>query len=142
MLVTFNVIPASDILMIIPFLKELNHHKVEDDVLKKRVLEMVQQSYECIGIYDAEKLIGICGLWFQTRHYAGKSVETDHIYIKDEFQNKGIGKQLFKFVEAYAHTKNCNWIELNTYVSNYPSHKFYYNQGFIIKGYHFVKEIN
>ncbi|MGV6829329.1 MAG: GNAT family N-acetyltransferase [Flavobacteriales bacterium] len=140
--IIFKIIPTSEIEAILPFLKQLNRNRIEVETLHKRVLEMVQQSYECIGIYHAKKLIGICGLWFQTRHYAGKSVETDHIYIDEAYQSKGIGKQLFHFIEEYAHTKKCNWIELNTYVSNTPSHKFYYNLGFEIRGYHFVKEIN
>ena len=110
-------------------------------ILNQRILEMANQSYECIGIYNSNHLIGICGLWYQTRHYAGKSVETAHIILDKKFRNKGIGDMLFQFDYDYAKEKECKWVELNTYVSNYPSHKFYYNQGFVIKGYHFIKEL-
>lgn len=140
--IIFKIIPTSEILVITPFLKKFGDPTISIETLKQRVLEMSQQSYECVGIYDSEKLIGICGLWYQTRHYAGKSVETDHVFIEEEYQSKGIGKQLMDFVESHTLTKNCNWIELNTYVTNTASHKFYYNQGFVIKGYHFIKKIN
>ena len=33
-------------------------------------------------------------------------------------------------------------VELNTYVTNDRSHKFYFNQGYSILGYHFQKELN
>ncbi len=138
----FKRIPASEILIITPFLEELGDFKIPKEVLKERILEMASQSYECIGIYDADTLIGVCGLWFQTRHYAGKSVEADHIIIDKAYRSKGIGDLLFSYIYTYAKTKNCRWVELNTYVNNYPSHKFYYNQGFVIKGYHFIKELD
>ena len=49
---------------------------------------------------------------------------------------------IFYFVVDYAKKKSCNWVELNSYVHNFPLHKFFYNQGFVAKGYHFVKELN
>ncbi|MGJ8667477.1 MAG: GNAT family N-acetyltransferase [Patiriisocius sp.] len=141
MTANFAIIPSSEILKIIPFLSILNDHKISEAILKERVLEMSTQNYECIGISYDEKLIGICGMWFQTRHYAGKSVEVDHVVIEENFRGKKIGDQLMQFVYNYAKSKKCRWVELNTYVHNFPSHKFYYNQGFVAKGYHFVKEL-
>ena len=45
------------------------------------------------------------------------------------------------WIENYVKGKGYEAIELNTYVQNYPSHKFYYNLGFEILGYHFLKKI-
>ena len=141
MKIVFRIIPSSDILIIIPLLRKLGSEDVSEEDLRERVLEMAQQNYECIGIYDKEKLMGICGMWFQTRHYAGKSMEVDHVIIDDTYRNHGIGGQMMEFVYNYARKKSCKWVELNTYVHNFPSHKFYYNQGFVAKGYHFVKAL-
>jgi len=139
--IRFEIIPAKDILKIIPLLKELGEHSISEEVLIERTLEMSEQNYECIGVYDQDSLVGICGMWFQTRHYAGKSVEVDHVVINDNYRNAGIGNKLMEFVYEYAEKKECNWVELNTYVSNFPSHKFYYNQGFVARGYHFTKNL-
>lgn len=140
--ITIRIIGEKDIFIIIPLLQKLGNFSVSEDLLKERLLQMITQNYECLGVYDAEKLIGICGLWFQTRHYAGKSVELDHVIIDESARNGGIGKHLMEYVYKYTKEKSCNWIELNTYVHNFPSHKFYYNQGFVAKGYHFVKELS
>ena len=139
--IDFQKIPSKDILIILPLLRKLGSENVGDVLLRERLLEMVDQHYECIGLYEENKLIGICGMWFQTRHYAGKSMELDHVIIDDTHRSKGVGGLLMEFVYAYAKEKSCKWIELNTYVHNFPSHKFYYNQGFVAKGYHFVKEL-
>ena len=140
--ISFQIIPDEDILIIIPWLQKIGDYTISEADLKERTLEMIQQNYECIGIYKENTLIGICGAWFQTRHYAGRSMEVDHVIIDESMRNKGIGERLMKFVYTYAKSKQCRWVELNTYVHNFPSHKFYYNQGFVAKGYHFVKELD
>ena len=140
--ISIRIIEANDILNILPLLQKLENYSVPEEVAKERILEMSNQNYECLGVYDGDTLIGICGLWFQTRHYAGRSLEVDHVIIEDSYRNLGVGKMLMEFVYEYARKKSCNWVELNTYVHNFLSHKFYYNQGFVAKGYHFVKELN
>lgn len=139
--ISIKIIPSSDILSILQLMQKLENYSISEEVSKERIQEMATQNYECLGVYDTDTLIGICGLWFQTRHYAGRSLEVDHVIIEDSYRSLGIGKMLMEFVYDYARKKSCNWIELNTYVHNFPSHKFYYNQGFVAKGYHFVKEL-
>lgn len=139
--ISFHIITTSEIFVILPLLKKLGNDTVPEELLKERLLEMVKQNYECVGIYDDKKLIGISGLWFQTRHYAGRSIEMDHVIIDDAYRSHGIGKMLIEYVSVYAQKKHCKWIELNSYVHNFPSHKFFNNQGFKAKGYHFVKEL-
>lgn len=139
--ISIRIIEAKEIVSILPLLQKLGNYSVSEEVLKERVKEMTQQNYECLGVYDLDELIGTCGLWFQTRHYAGRSLEMDHVIIDDSYRNHGIGKMMIEFVSDYAKKKSCNWIELNSYVHNFPSHKFFYSQGFVAKGYHFVKEL-
>ena len=135
----FALIPTSEILTILPLLVELGSADISEAIREARVLEMAAQNYECVGLYDNKKLIAICGMWFMTRHYAGKSIEADHVIITEGYQGKGLGKKLMQWVYDYAKSKDCLWIELNTFVHNFPSHKFYYNEGFVSKGYHMVK---
>lgn len=139
--IDIRLIKPSEILTILPLVSILGDFKISEAVLKERILEMASQNYACAGIYDDEALIGCSGLWFQTRHYAGRSIEMDHVIVLDSYRNQGIGAKLLDFVYDYAKEKACRWVELNTYVHNFASHKFYYNHGFVAKGYHFVKEL-
>lgn len=137
----FEILDTTDILRIVPLVEKLNDFKVPKAVLEARFLEMATQNYECAVVFDTTKIIGVCGLWFCTRHYAGKTVEVDHVYIEELYRGKGVGKQFFKWIYDYVKRKNCNTVELNTYVNNFASHKFYYNEGFEILGYHFLKKL-
>ncbi len=139
--ITIRIIPTPDILNALPLLMLLNNEETKE-VLSQRLIEMSTQNYECVGVYDETELIGIAGLWFQTRHYSGRSIEPDHVVISEEYRNQGIGKKLFSWIDQYAKEKGYEAVELNTYVRNTASHKFYYNEGYEIMGFHFVKRIS
>ena len=141
MSILIKVLPKGEILDVIPLMMEYTKSKTAEEVLKERFLEMASQNYECAVMYDGNKLIGLAGMWFMTRHYSGKSMEPDHVYIADGYRGRGLGKRFFDWMHDYAKSKGCNSSELNTYVQNYPSHKFYYNEGYEIYGYHFFKTL-
>ena len=131
----------TDINTFLPLVQELMEHSVEEELLKARFAEMFEHRYECHGIYVDDTLAGVFGLWFATRHYAGKTCEADHVFIVPEYRGKGLGKQVFKWIYDYAKAKGCETSELNAYVHNFPSHKFYLNEDYVIKGYHFLKKL-
>jgi GNAT superfamily N-acetyltransferase len=137
----FQIIQKEFISEIIPLIQEFTDNKFPNDILEIRFNEMFIQNYECIGVFKGNMLIGLCGLWFQTRHYAGKSCEPDHVYIQPEYQGLGLGNKMFDYVEKYCKEKGCESLEINTYVQNTSSHKFYYNLGYKILGYHFFKDL-
>lgn len=137
----FKIILNDNLDQIIPLVYELSEAKVSAELLKSRFNEIRHQNYECAGVFLDDELIGVSGLWFCTRHYVGKSVELDHVYIKPEFRDNGIGKQFMAWIYNYVKEKGCTSVELNTYVQNFSSHKFYNNEGFEALGYHFLKKI-
>lgn len=137
----FNKILKKDISLVLPFVQELGDYQVDKALLAERFEEMFEQNYECFGVYFQEQIIGVFGMWFMTRHYAGRSCEVDHVFIKPEYQSKGLGKQIFKFIFDYSKKKGCETSELNSYVHNFKSHKFYMNHDYVIKGYHFLKKL-
>ncbi|MEE9409259.1 MAG: GNAT family N-acetyltransferase [Polaribacter sp.] len=138
-MITIRLIEHENILTILPLLSKVNT-KTPKDLLIERVLEMSNlPNYECAGLFIDDKLVGISGLWYSTRHYVGKTVEPDHVIIDGTYRGQGLGKQFFNWIDQHVKNKGCESIELNTYVSNSKSHKFYYNEGYDIYGFHFLK---
>ena len=134
-----QIINEKKIETIIPLLTKLNS-KTPLKTLTERVLEMSKASnYECVGLYVEGELVGISGLWYSTRHYIGKSAEPDHVVIDEAERGKGLGKIFFNWIDHHVQSKGCEAIELNAYVSNPKSHKFYYNEGYNVYGFHFLK---
>jgi GNAT superfamily N-acetyltransferase len=136
--IEIKILPKENIFDIIPLLNQLNE-KTPEGILKERLLEMVAQNYECAIMYDKLKIVGICGIWYMTRHYIGKSMEVDHVVIDNSYRSKGLGRIFFDWIYKHALSKGCEASELNAYVNNPKSHKFYYNEGYNIYGFHFLK---
>ena len=137
----FKLIPSDSIQLVVPLVKRMSKASVTEDLLLERFREMVTQNYECIGVYDGDELIGISGLWYSTRHYSGRSVELDHVFIESEYRNKGLGTQFINWIQNYVKSKGCQAIELNAYIENRPSQHFYERDDYQRLGYHYVKQI-
>lgn len=137
-MIEIKIIPKENILIIIPLLTQLNT-KTPLKLLKNRVLEMVNQNYECIGMYVNNKLIGTSGIWYMTRHYIGKSAELDHVIIEKTEQSKGYGRTFMQWIDNHLKSKGVEACELNAYVENKRSHQFYETESYKKYGYHFLK---
>jgi GNAT superfamily N-acetyltransferase len=99
------------------------------------------KNYHCFGLYLNGQLLGITSGWETVRFYSGKQLEVDNVIIDAGYQSGGLGAQFFEFIETWAKENNYKTIELNTYVQNSRSHKFYFKLGYSILGFHFQKHI-
>ena len=59
--------------------------------------------------------------------------------VDDSYRGQGVGKVFLEWVYNHAKSKGCEASELNAYTNNPKSHKFYYNKGYEIFGFHLVK---
>lgn len=101
--------------------------------------EMIPYNYTQIAVFDNDKCIGITGCWFSTKLWSGRYLEIDNFVVDEAHRSKGIGKMLTDFVEQKALDLGCTNIVLDAFTTNFKAHRFYYNQGYAPKGFHFVK---
>jgi GNAT superfamily N-acetyltransferase len=133
-----RLIPAEELEQIIPLLELVNPGLPSSELLK-RLENMKQYNYHCVGIYEDARLIGICGLWLLYKHYIGKHMEPDNVVILPEYRNKGIGEILMQWIYTYAKAEGCRALELNAYVENEAAHRFWKKEGFVHIGHHYQK---
>lgn len=103
---------------------------------------MIPNRYFQIGIFEGEKCHAISGYWLGTKLWCGPYLELDNVIVSPEMQGKGLGKMISDYLEQKASKENCSILVLDAYTTNYQAHRFYYNQGFGPKGFHFVKVLN
>ena len=126
---------------IIKLSKQLNY-KIEEKVLIRRFHQMIEmENYHCFGLFEDSKLIGISNGWTSNRFYCGKQLEIDNFVIDEEKRSQGYGDLFMKYLENWCKQGNYETIELNSYIRNSKSHKFYFNHDFKITEYHFFKEL-
>ena len=139
--IDFRYLNVGNIPEILPLIQDFTKHKYSDATHRSRFTAMFQHEYDCIGFYDHDHLIGLCGLWYQTRHYSGKSCELDHLYIKPEYQGQGLGTRFIDWIGLKLQKEGYKALELNAYKENTASHRLYAREGFAHLGFHFVKRL-
>lgn len=139
----FNIkwIPEENLSSILPLAFVLNNKKVSMDILQQRLAAMIPMGYKCIGVYDQERLVGICGVWELNKLYAGKHLEPDNVIIDPEYQGKKIGDLMMSFLTDYAKSIGCETMELNCYANNNRGKQFWENQGYEALGFHMIKRL-
>lgn len=139
-MISFKLLTESDKPDIIPFLRLLND-KIQEELLNSRLEEMFTHNYKCVGIFKAEKLIGLSGLWILTKYYVGRHIEPDNVIIHPGYRGEGIGEAMMQWIYEYAVSQGCIASELNCYVNNHAGQKFWANQGYKIIGFHYQKNL-
>ncbi len=104
--------------------------------------EMIPHNYKQIAVYEDGVCVGTSGLWSGTKLWSGKYLEIDNFIVHPDHRSKGIGKIMTDYVDAVARETGCTMIVLDAFTGNFTAHRFYYNQGYAPKGFHFLKIIN
>ena len=89
--------------------------------------EMIPHNYKQVAVFEQDVCIGISGLWSGTKLWSGKYLEIDNFIVHPDHRKKGTG---------------CTMIVLDAFTGNFAAHRFYYNQGYAPKGFHFLKILN
>ena len=103
--------------------------------------DMIPKSYKQVAVFDGDTCVGLSGFWFGTKLWTGKYIEMDNFIIHPDYRKKGIGKLLTQFIDEKAKELNCTCIVLDAFTGNFEAHRFYYNQGYVPRGFHFIKTI-
>lgn len=109
----------------------------------RRMLEtMIPCNYAQVGVFVNDRCVAISGYWLGTKLWCGPYLELDNVIVCAEARGTGAGKLIQHYLEEKATALNCNIMALDAYTNNFKAHRFYYNQGYAPKGFHFVKILN
>lgn len=115
---------------------------ISEEKYKSYLQEMIPHNYIQVAVFENEQCVGLTGCWSGTKLWSGKYLEIDNFIVHSEHRSKGIGKLLTDFVNQKATDLGCTMIVLDAFTGNFTAHRFYYNQGYAPKGFHFIKMIN
>jgi len=137
----FRVMTAASLDLIAPLANKLHPHLALATV-RASMAEMFQfPTYYCFCVFQAGRPIALSNGWITVRIYSGKQLEVDNVIVDPDLRSQGVGKFFFVHIQDWAVQNDCKTIELNTFVQNSKSHKFYFNEGYKILGFHFQKSI-
>ncbi len=100
--------------------------------------QMIPHNYGQVGVYINNECVGLTGFWIGNKLWCGKYLELDNVVISSKKRSNGIGKFLFDYMAEKAKNEGCTMLALDSYTSNFKAHKFFYNQGYAPRGFHFI----
>ncbi len=133
-----EMVDKEEMLKYLPVLNEL-YPSLSLEAYSQELDEMIPCRYGQVAVFDEEECIAICGFWIGNKLWIGKYLELDNIVVRASHRNQGVGKLMFDFLERKATEQQCKMLALDSYTNNFSAHKFFYNQGYGPKGFHFVK---
>jgi len=116
--------------------------KLTSEKYESYLQAMVPHNYKQIAVFNEDICVGISGFWTATKLWTGKYIEIDNFIVHPEHRSKGIAKLMTDYLDAKAKSEDCTAIVLDAFTGNFTAHRFYYNQGYEPRGFHFVKMIN
>ena len=103
--------------------------------------EMIPHNYFQIIATQNEEVIGLSGYWIATKIYCGKYLEIDNFIVQEKYRSAGIGHAFINWFEEEAKINSCKLLMLDAYLENFKAHSFYYREGFVARGFHFLKHL-
>jgi GNAT superfamily N-acetyltransferase len=106
------------------------------------LVEMIPHNYKQVAVFENEVCVAVTGFWSGTKLWSGKYIEIDNFIVHPEYRSKGLGKMMTDYLDKKARETGCTMIVLDAFTGNFTAHRFYYNQGYVPKGFHFLKILN
>ena len=138
MLVVRELIDKEEMLKNLPVLQYLYPSLTLSEYSSELDL-MLPHNYGQVGVFEGDICLGLSGFWIGTKLWCGKYLELDNIVVSKTQRSQGIGKLLFDFLHKKALENDCTMLSLDSYTTNFKAHKFFYNEGFAPKGFHFIR---
>ena len=132
-----KLIDKKEMLSFHPLIKQLYPSLSAEDY-DMQLDDMIPSRYSQVGVFEGDKKIGMAGVWIGHKFWCGKFLEIDHVIVLDSYRSQGIGKLIFEFMKNMAREEGCLSLGLDSFTHNHRSHKMFFKEDFVIKGYHFV----
>lgn len=124
-----------------PVLKEM-YPDLTREAYETELQLMISNNYGQLAVYENSEYIGLSGYWFNSKLWCGKYLELDNVIIRERYRSKGVGDFLFDAAKRKAEELNCSILTLDSYTDNFKAHKFFYNHGYVPRGFHFINVLD
>jgi|OM-RGC.v1.024919120 N-acetylglutamate synthase and related acetyltransferases len=120
----------------VELLKQMYPQQSHEQILQS-TKQMMQEGWKLIGIFDGERCDAVVMYYVGQRLFCGKYLQPESLFVRPEARDKGHTKKLFDWMEQKAEELGCDRLFLHSFVESDNAHKFFYKQGYHIRGFVF-----
>lgn len=139
--ITIRELSTAEMPQIEHLTRQLNAPHMSAEAFAAHLARMLPQGYRCAGLWHGDNLVAITGFWIFTRFWCGTQMDLDNVIVDEAHRRHGYGKKLLAWLEAKAVEEGVETIVLDSYSASDKAHRFYYDAGYFIKGFHFIKPL-
>jgi len=111
------------------------------EAYQKLLKPMIDRGYAQIIYYVNNEAIALAGFWVNTKLFSGKYIDVDNVIVAPKHRGLGVGALLMKWIEEHAKQIEAKMIVLDAFLESRKAHQFYFKQGYVVKGFHFTKDV-
>ncbi|MBD9399457.1 GNAT family N-acetyltransferase [Pseudomonas sp. PDM11] len=122
-------------------MRELRPHLSDADAFVAQVQRQADQGYRLLAVWRGEQVVGLAGYRLQENTLYGRFVYIDDLIVLPTEQRSGVGGLLIEAVRRAAIEGGHAHLVLDTALGNALGQRFYYRQGLLARGLHFVEAL-
>lgn len=124
-----------------PVMKELRPHLTDSAAYIVQVMHQHTQGYRLLAAWRDGVIVGLAGYRQTDNLIYGRFVYVDDLVVSSTLHRSGIGEQLLRAAREQAITLNCKHFVLDTGLHMALAQRFYFRQGLLARGMHFVEPL-
>lgn len=124
-----------------PVMQELRPHLQDSAAYVVQVMHQHTQGYRLLAAWHDGAIVGLAGYRLQDNLIYGRFVYVDDLIVSASRHGSGIGEQLLSAARQQAVAAQCKHFVLDTGLQNALAQRFYFRQGLLARGMHFVEPL-
>ncbi|HEY4316501.1 MAG TPA: GNAT family N-acetyltransferase [Herbaspirillum sp.] len=121
-----------------PVMQELRPHLNDRAAYVAQIARQRTQGYRLLAAWRDGAVAGLAGYRLQENLIYGRFVYVDDLVVTAALHRAGLGEQLLQAARQQAVELNCKHFVLDTGLHMALAQRFYFRQGLLARGMHFV----
>jgi GNAT superfamily N-acetyltransferase len=122
-------------------MKELRPHLSDPATYAAQIAQQRAQGYRLLGAWRDGAVVGLAGYRLQDNLIYGRFTYVDDLVVTASLHRCGFGERLLQAARQQAFALHCKHFVLDTGLHMALAQRFYFRQGLLAKGMHFVEAL-
>ncbi len=122
-------------------MKELRPHLSDPATYAAQIARQRAQGYRLLAAWHDRAIVGLAGYRLQDNLIYGRFIYVDDLVVMASLHRGGLGEGLLQAARQQAVALHCQHFVLDTGLHMALAQRFYFRQGLLAKGMHFVETL-
>jgi GNAT superfamily N-acetyltransferase len=120
-------------------MRELRPHLSDASEYVRQLARQSEHGYRLLGSVQDNQVLGLIGFRELENLIYGRFIYVDDLIVDETQRHRGLGATLLEAAREYARTQGCAHLVLDTGSHMSLAQRFYFREGLLARGMHFVQ---